>query len=109
MEPSGWPTCRPSPEGYGNMSCTNILSSGTGEPSVGASEPTGLGTLKVPSRIQLSCQERSMAPASDPPTIDGLGWIADRSGVCPICIAGGFRCKKPPLPLVTVAFCDFDE
>ena len=46
------------------MSWTNILSSGIGEPSVGASEPTGLGTLNVPNRVQLSCQSRSMRPAS---------------------------------------------
>ena len=38
------------------MSWTNILSAGTAVPSVGASEPTGLGTLNVPSRAQLSCQ-----------------------------------------------------
>ena len=44
------------------MSCTNILSSGTAEPSAGASEPTGLGTLKVPSRVQLSCQVCSSGP-----------------------------------------------
>ncbi len=40
-------------------------SSGTAEPSVGASDPTGLGTLKVPIRVQIvTAQARSMRPAS---------------------------------------------
>jgi len=46
------------------MSCTNILSAGTGVPSGGASEPTGLGTLNVPDSAQVCCQARSMSPAS---------------------------------------------
>ena len=46
------------------MSCTNNLSSGTGVPSVGANEPTGLGTLNVPSFAQFSCQVLSIRPAS---------------------------------------------
>ena len=46
------------------MSCTNILSVGTGLPSVGASDPTGFGTLNVPDRAHVSCQSRSISPAS---------------------------------------------
>ncbi|CNL50252.1 Uncharacterised protein [Mycobacterium tuberculosis] len=46
------------------MSCTKSLSSGTAAPSGGASEPTGLGTLNVPSRAQFSCQVRSSLAAS---------------------------------------------
>lgn len=46
------------------MSWTNSLSSGTGVPSVGANEPTGLGTLNVPSLAQVSCQLPSIRPAS---------------------------------------------
>ncbi len=64
MYPSGWPTCRPAPDGYGNMSCTNSLSGGTGDPSVGASGPTGLGASKVPRSLHRSCQRFSIRPAS---------------------------------------------
>jgi hypothetical protein len=46
------------------MSCTNILSAGTADPSVGASDPTGFGTLKVPRWAHVSCHVRSIAPAS---------------------------------------------
>ncbi len=46
------------------MSCTNNLSSGTEDPSAGASDPTGLGTLNVPSFAQLSCHAPSIRPAS---------------------------------------------
>src|SRR5437660_671956 len=45
------------------MSCMTILSSGTAEPSVGASDPTGLATLNVPVRAQFSCQVCSMRTA----------------------------------------------
>jgi hypothetical protein len=46
------------------MSCTNILSAGTGDPSGGANEPTGLATLKVPESAHVCCQARSICPAS---------------------------------------------
>ena len=46
------------------MSCTNILSAGTGDPSCGASEPTGFGTLNVPDWSHVCCQVRSISPAS---------------------------------------------
>ena len=40
------------------------MSAGTGVPSGGANEPTGLGTLNVPDSAQVCCQARSMSPAS---------------------------------------------
>ena len=46
------------------MSCTNILSAGTGDASGGANEPTGFGTLKVPDSAQVCCQACSICPAS---------------------------------------------
>ena len=46
------------------MSCTNILSAGTGTPSAAANEPTGLGTLNVPESAHLCCQAPSICPAS---------------------------------------------
>ena len=46
------------------MSWTNILSAGTGAPSAGANEPTGLGTLKVPCCDHVCCQACSISPAS---------------------------------------------
>ena len=46
------------------MSWTNILSVGTGDPSAGANDPTGLGTLKVPCCDHVCCQARSISPAS---------------------------------------------
>ena len=63
MKPSGCPTCRPEPDGYGNMSWTNSLSLGTGWPST-ASGPTGFGAWKVPWSAQWSCHRCSICPAS---------------------------------------------
>ena len=52
MKPSGCPTCRPAPDGYGNMSWTKSLSGASGPlPSKAlmspASGPTGLGASKA--------------------------------------------------------------
>ena len=55
MKPSGWPTCRPSPLGYGNMSSTNSF----GRPATfsgSASGPAGFGASNVRSASQRSCQ-----------------------------------------------------
>ena len=69
----------------------------------------GIGLLGRGGRGVGHAQQVIRAASSDPPTIDGLVWIADRSGVCPRCVAGRFQRWKPPFPLVTVAFCDLDN
>src|SRR4051794_37277243 len=64
MNPSGWPTCRPAPDGYGNMSRMKSL----GRPptlSGWARGPAGLGASNVPSSSQRSCQRASISPARD--------------------------------------------
>src|SRR5579884_933054 len=61
MKPSGWPTCRPEPDGYGNMSRTKYFLPGTGA-SV-ASGPDGFGASNVPCCAQYACQRASISPA----------------------------------------------
>src|SRR3954452_12033197 len=63
MYPSGWPTCRPAPDGYGNMSCTCSLAAPARGWVGSASSPTGLGAWKVPCCDQYSCQRGSISLA----------------------------------------------
>ena len=66
MYPSGWPTCRPAPEGYGNMSITkNAGCAGSAfRPSPSVSRPTGLAAKNVPRFAHSSCQRSSISRAS---------------------------------------------
>src|ERR687888_1353918 len=67
MYPSGWPTCSPDPEGYGNMSIAYSLGrlriSACGLSGGGASGPTGFGAWNVPCSSHQSCQRASISAA----------------------------------------------
>src|SRR5437868_4426591 len=64
MNPSGWPTCRPDPDGYGNMSRTYAFFRSATRSHPSLSGPVGFGVRHVPSARHRSCHVRSSSPAS---------------------------------------------
>src|SRR5690606_14353060 len=99
MNPSGWPTCRPEPEGYGNMSSTNSFSPRAAASSGSPSSPVGLGVSKVWLAAHQSCQRSSISCASAAVYRNG-GVSVLVSGACSLVLipgnqptAGGSWCQ----------------
>jgi hypothetical protein len=84
MKPSGWPTWRPAPLGYGNMSSTYSFGRPATSSKPSDSSPVGFGVAKVPSLAQRSCQLSSIS-AARAASYRNLGWSA---GVAVSGIAG---------------------
>ena len=72
MKPSGWPTCRPEPLGYGNMSSTNSFGRAGDARSGSASGPAGFGVSNVPLLVPARPASAARSPARARPCTGAL-------------------------------------